>query len=82
VKHPVYIKDVRWSVTTKEFHSRMQLAKLLVAKHLEPYVEEILGDHQCSLCRSQCKTDQTFSLRNILEVLRIQCVYSLVIHTL
>jgi hypothetical protein len=34
----------------------------LVSKYLEPYVKEILGDHQCSLCRGQYTTDQTFSL--------------------
>jgi len=65
---PIYTKGVkRWSVkTTKEFHSSMQLAKLLYNWRLS-----ILnpGDHQCSTCRGQSTTDQTFSLRKILEVL-------------
>jgi sorting nexin-29 len=39
----------------------------LVAKHLEPYAEEMLGDYECGFYRGRSATDQIFSLRMILE---------------
>jgi sorting nexin-29 len=39
----------------------------LVAKLLEPYVQEILGDYQCGFRKGRSTTDQIFSLRMILE---------------
>jgi sorting nexin-29 len=35
----------------------------LVAKHLEPYVQEIFGDYQCGFRTGRSTTDQIFSLR-------------------
>jgi uncharacterized protein YbcI len=42
------------------------LSKIL-AKRLNPYAEEILGDYQCGFRRDRSTTDQIFALKNILE---------------
>jgi hypothetical protein len=34
---------------------------------LSPYVEEIIGDHQCGFRRNRSTTDQIFCIRQILE---------------
>jgi hypothetical protein len=39
----------------------------LMAKRLDPYIEEILGDYRCGFHRGQSTTDHIFSLRMILE---------------
>jgi hypothetical protein len=39
----------------------------LVAKRLEPYVEEILDDYQCRFHTDRSTTNQIFSLRMSLE---------------
>src|SRR5215475_1633648 len=39
----------------------------LLAKYIEPYVEEILGDYQCGFRKGRSTTDQIFCLRTILE---------------
>jgi hypothetical protein len=34
---------------------------------LTPYVDEIIGDHQCGFRRNRSTTDQIFCIRQILE---------------
>ncbi|PSN38267.1 hypothetical protein C0J52_16903 [Blattella germanica] len=42
------------------------LTNLLVSR-LTPYIDEIIGDHQCAFRRNRSTIDQIFSLRQILE---------------
>jgi sorting nexin-29 len=42
------------------------LSNILLAR-LTPYVNEIIGDHQCGFCRNRSTTDQIFYIRQILE---------------
>jgi hypothetical protein len=54
------------------------LSKIL-AKRLNPYTEEILGDYQCGFRRDRSTTDQIFALKNILE----KCnEYNIILHQL
>jgi hypothetical protein len=54
------------------------LSKIL-AKRLNPYTEEILGDYQCGFRRDRSTTDQIFVLKNILE----KCYeYNITLHQL
>ena len=39
----------------------------LLTRCIEPYVDEILGDHQCGCRKGRSTTDQIFCLRMILE---------------
>ena len=39
----------------------------LLAKNIEPYTEQILGDYQCGFRKGRSTTDQIFSLRQIIE---------------
>jgi hypothetical protein len=39
----------------------------ILLSRLTPYVDEIIGDHQCGLRRNQSTTDQIFCIRQILE---------------
>jgi hypothetical protein len=43
------------------------LSKIL-AKRLNPYTEDILGDYHCGFKRDRSTTDQIFALKNILEI--------------
>jgi hypothetical protein len=38
-----------------------------LARYLEVYTEEILGDYQCKFRKGRSTTDQTFMLRHIIE---------------
>jgi hypothetical protein len=42
------------------------LSKILLSR-LTPYVDEIIGDHQCGFRRNQSTTDQIYCIRQILE---------------
>jgi hypothetical protein len=42
------------------------LSKILLAR-LTPYVNEVMGDHQCGFRRNRSTTDQIFYIRQILE---------------
>ncbi|PSN35187.1 hypothetical protein C0J52_22574 [Blattella germanica] len=42
------------------------LTNILVSR-LTPYIEEIIGDHQCAFRRNRSTIDQIFSIRQILE---------------
>jgi len=42
------------------------LTDILVSR-LTPYVDEIIGDHQCGFRRNRSTTDQIFCIRQILE---------------
>jgi hypothetical protein len=42
------------------------LSNILLSK-LSPYVDEIIGDHQCGFRRNRSTTDQIFCIRQILE---------------
>jgi hypothetical protein len=54
------------------------LSKIL-AKRLNPYTEDILGDYQCGFRRDRSTTDQIFALKNILE----KCYeYNITLHQL
>jgi hypothetical protein len=54
------------------------LSKIL-AKRLNPYTEEILGDYKCGFRRDRSTTDQIFALKNILE----KCYeYNITLHQL
>jgi sorting nexin-29 len=46
----------------------------LVATYLETYVDEILGDYHCGFRRSRPETDNSCSLRIILEKYYGYCV--------
>jgi hypothetical protein len=51
----------------------------ILAKRLNPYIEEILGDYQCGFRRDRSTTDQIFVLKNILE----KCYeYNIALHQL
>ena len=39
----------------------------LLAKNIEPYTEQILGDYQCGFRKGRSTMDQIFSLRQIIE---------------
>jgi hypothetical protein len=45
------------------------LSKIL-AKRLNPYTEEILGNYQCGFRRDRSTTDQIFALKNIVTCVR------------
>jgi hypothetical protein len=52
------------------------LSNILLAR-LTPYVDEIIGDHQCGFHRNRSTTDQIFYIRQILEKKRSimgQCI--------
>jgi hypothetical protein len=42
------------------------LSNILLSR-LSPYIDEIIGDHQCGLPRNRWTTDQIFCIRQILE---------------
>jgi hypothetical protein len=42
------------------------LSNILLAR-LTPYVNEIIGDHQCGFRRNKSTTDQIFYIRQVLE---------------
>jgi hypothetical protein len=42
------------------------LSNILLAR-LTPYVNEIIGNHQCGFCRNRSTRDQIFNIRQILE---------------
>jgi hypothetical protein len=42
------------------------LSNILLSR-LSPYVDEIIGDHQCGFQRNRSTTDQIFCIRQILE---------------
>jgi hypothetical protein len=42
------------------------LSNILLSR-LSPYVDEIIGDHQCGFRRNRSTTDQIFGIRQILE---------------
>jgi hypothetical protein len=42
------------------------LSNVLLSR-LSPYVDEIIGDHQCGFRRNRSTTDQIFCIRQILE---------------
>jgi hypothetical protein len=42
------------------------LSNILLSR-LRPYIDEIIGDHQCGFRRNRSTTDQIFCIRQILE---------------
>jgi hypothetical protein len=56
-----------------------KILRNLLARYIEPYVEEILGDYQCAFQKGQSTTDQIFCLRMISEKV---CEYNVDIHQL
>jgi sorting nexin-29 len=42
------------------------LSNILLSR-LSPYIDEIIGDHQCGFRRNRTTTDQIFCIRQILE---------------
>jgi hypothetical protein len=42
------------------------LSNILLSR-LSPYIDEIIGDHQCGFRRNRSTTDQIFCIRQILE---------------
>jgi hypothetical protein len=42
------------------------LSNILLSQ-LSPYIDEIIGDHQCGFRRNKSTTDQIFCIRQILE---------------
>jgi sorting nexin-29 len=51
----------------------------LLARYIELYVEEILGDYQCGFRKDRSTADQIFCLRMVLEK---ACEYNVHIHQL
>ena len=51
----------------------------MIAKYLEEYTEEILGDYQCGFRKARSTTDHLFQLRQILEKTQ---EYNIVLHEL
>ena len=39
----------------------------IILRRLTPYVDEIIGDHQCNFRRNRWTIDQTFCIRQMLE---------------
>jgi hypothetical protein len=39
----------------------------MLSSRLSPYIDEIIGDHQCGFRRNRSATDQIFCIRRILE---------------
>jgi hypothetical protein len=54
------------------------LSNILLAR-LTPFVNEIIGDHQCGFLRNRFTTDQIFYIRQILEK---KCEYTGTVHQL
>jgi hypothetical protein len=54
------------------------LSNILLAR-LTPYVNEIIGDHQCGFRRNRSSMDQIFYIRQILEK---KCEYNGTVHQL
>jgi hypothetical protein len=46
--------------------SHKMLSNILLSR-LGPYIDEIIGDHQCGFRRNRSTTDQIFCIRQILE---------------
>jgi sorting nexin-29 len=68
---PIYKKDNKIECNNYRGISLLNITHKiftqLVAKGLEPYVEELLDDYQYGFCRGRSTADQIFSLRLILE---------------
>jgi len=47
---------------------------IIILARLTPYVNEVIGDHQCGFCRNRSTTDQIFYIRQILENIMGQCI--------
>jgi hypothetical protein len=52
----------------------------IISKRLEPYMEDIAGNHQAGFRRNKSTTDQTFAMKQILEKcykydIDIHCVF-------
>ena len=54
-------RGIKHLVTTYRTLSNIQLSRL------NPYADEITGDHQCGFRRNRTTTDRTFCTRQILE---------------
>jgi hypothetical protein len=39
----------------------------ILLSRLSPYIDEIIGDHQCEFRRNRSTTDEIFSIRQVLE---------------
>jgi hypothetical protein len=39
----------------------------ILLSRLSPYIDEIIGDHQCRFCHNRSTTNQIFRIRQILE---------------
>jgi hypothetical protein len=53
-------------VEYNSYQPRTKLSNILLSR-LSPYIDEIIGDHQCGFQRNRSATDQIFCIRQILE---------------
>jgi hypothetical protein len=47
--------------------TRYKILSNILLSRLSPYIDEIIGDHQCGFRRNRSTTDQIFCIRQILE---------------
>jgi hypothetical protein len=72
VTMPIYIKGDKtdYNNNYKEislFSTAYKILSNILLARLTPYVNEIIGDHQCGFRRNRSTTDQIFYIRKILE---------------
>jgi hypothetical protein len=58
---PVYV------ATYLNFHIFSNNISIYLLSRLRPYIDEIIGDHQCGFRRNRSTTDQIFCIQQILE---------------
>jgi hypothetical protein len=44
-----------------------KILSIILLSRLRPYIDEIIGDHQCGFRRNRSTTDQIFCIHQILE---------------
>jgi hypothetical protein len=49
------------------FSTSYKILSIILQSRLTPYLDEIIGDHQCEFRRNRSKTDQIFCIRQTLE---------------
>jgi hypothetical protein len=68
---PIYKKGDKTDSNNYRGISRLSTAykilSIIILAKLTPYVNEIIGDHQCGFRRNRSTTDQIFYIRQILE---------------
>jgi hypothetical protein len=64
---PVHKKGDKIECSNYQGISLLSTLSSILLSRLSPYIEEIIGDHQCGFQRNRSTTDQIFCIHQILE---------------